>query len=173
MNIKYFALVIIGGLALGASGRGIVQKLTAPDRAEAYIALLDSHCRTRIAAPAAGTDPQSQLDPDAREVAIDKRTDLRLTQSRHKCEIHEAQQLMTVAERDRLARLLPAYLADVLPILRHPADDIPGFDTLRGFMLQPPGQAGNDQWGVLLLRPQGDSGDALQRTSLTLALSRP
>ena len=170
MRTSILFTVIAAGLVFGAGARGLWQAATKPDRATAYIALFDQHCRPRIAAHAARKDAYNTLNNKDEKQFIDSTSDLKITQTRHRCTISEARQLMSAPARERVSQQLAEYIAATLPALRYRADPIPSFDLYQADLAQPPGLANNGQWGVIHLRVEGGSGTLTQLTRTQLVL---
>jgi hypothetical protein len=160
-----FAAALV--LALGLSGRALWQTAHPPDPASAYLALFENHCVSRLAKAQSGSDPFATLVKNEKRITRLDSAGLQAIQSRDTCEVKDATRLMTEAQRDTAVDSIVAFIAAKLPELSEQTDPL-DWDLHRAFTAQ----TETNNWGIILMRIEPDSADALQSTTTTLALPR-
>ena len=164
-HIAFAAALVLG---LGLSGRALWQTAHPPDPAEAYLALFETHCMSRLAKVQSGSeDPFANLAKNEKRITRLDSAGLQAIQSRDTCEVKDATRLMTEAQRDTAVASIVAFIAARLPELSEHTDTL-DWDLHRAFTAQ----TQTNNWGIILMRIKPDSADALQSTTTTLALPR-
>ncbi|MCO4776121.1 MULTISPECIES: hypothetical protein [Lentibacter] len=163
-RIAFAAALVLG---LGLSGRALWQTAHPPDPASAYLALFENHCVSRLAKAQSGSDPFATLVKNEKRITRLDSAGLQAIQSRDICEVKDATRLMTEAQRDTAVASIVAFIAAKLPELSEHTDPL-DWDLHRAFTAQ----TETNNWGIILMRIEPDSADALQSTTTTLALPR-
>ncbi len=169
-RIAILSVVICGGLFLGMGGSAIWERFSEPDRAARYEALFRQECLSRIAARAEKRDPYSARS-DGFPEQVDERAGLSVQHSRDKCIIQESGSLLSLDDRDAVTSRILALIQTEYPELDHPGDPMTNWDFFESRTLHGP-DGGTGNWGVIVMRVSANSGDALQRTTTSLALPR-
>jgi hypothetical protein len=154
------AVVVLGTILTSTA-------LAAEGRAARYEALFRTHCLPRIEARASGNDPRTKPPTSF----VDRPSGLTVEQSPHTCDVTDAPDLLSPPEREEVAKRIRKLVAQDYPELSHASDPMPSWDYFYGRVKQDPSH-GTGNWGIILLRVSADSGNALQRTTTSLALPR-
>lgn len=164
------ALILVAGTAFGLAGRALWQAANPPSPSAQYLALFEQHCMGRLTAFRRGEDPFASLAKGEKVSVAPETVAFSVTQSRHRCDVKDQPILMSELERDKAASAIAELVASKLPDLSENGDAL-NWNLFRAFTSEAP--AGSDaKWGVMLLRIEADSQNALQATTATLALPR-
>lgn len=164
-RIAFAAALVLG---IGLSGRALWQTANPPAPAEAYRALFEDHCLTRLAKVQGGSDPFSGLVNNEKRITRLDSAGLQAVQTRQTCEVKDATRLMTVAQRD-------AVEASIVTLIKAQLSDLKEESTPQEGSLHRAFTTGSQdrKWGVTLLRQKPDSNDVMQMTITQLAVPRP
>ncbi len=164
------ALILVAGTAFGLAGRALWQAAYPPNPSQAFLALFEQHCMGRLNAARRGEDPFAGLAKGVKESVAPETVAMSVTQMHDRCEVKDLPDLMSEDERDKAEAAIAELVARTLPELRENEGNL-NWNLFRAFTSEA-AAGSNTKWGVMLLRVEDDSNNALQATTATLALPR-